>query len=80
MHPIHVDAGLLKAESVSPVQAHDYYWSNCIVETLDIAEVPGDHNAMFFPETPPPGRRRPGTPAAERPVTGRGDGYIDTGG
>ena len=30
-------------------QPHDYYWGRHINGHLDIAEVPGDHNAMFYP-------------------------------
>ena len=34
-------------------QPHDYYWGRHINGHLDIAEVPGDHHAMFFPENAP---------------------------
>ena len=44
---------MLKAEWVWPIQPHDYYWGRYITGTLDIAEVPGDHNAMFYPENAP---------------------------
>ena len=50
---IDVDAALLKAEWVWPVQPHDYYWGRHINGQLDIAEVPGDHHAMFYPENAP---------------------------
>ena len=53
MSTIDVDAAVLKAEWVWPVQPHDYYWSRYIDGQLDIAEVPGDHNAMFYPENAP---------------------------
>jgi acyl transferase domain-containing protein/thioesterase domain-containing protein len=51
--PITVDAALLKAEWVWPVHAHDYHWGQYINGHLDIAEVPGDHEAMFYPENAP---------------------------
>ncbi|MGI9029402.1 MAG: thioesterase domain-containing protein, partial [Ilumatobacteraceae bacterium] len=53
MHPVEVDAAILKAEWVWPVQPHDYYWGQHLRGELDIAEVPGDHNAMFYPENAP---------------------------
>ena len=53
MTSIDVDALVLKAEWVWPVQPHDYYWGRHITGTVDVAEVPGDHNAMFYPENAP---------------------------
>jgi thioesterase domain-containing protein len=53
MHTVDVDAAVLKAEWVWPTQPHDYYWGRYITGQLDITEVPGDHNAMFFPENAP---------------------------
>ena len=53
MSSIDVDAALLKAEWVWPSQPHDYYWKRHINGHIDIAEVPGDHFAMFFPENAP---------------------------
>ena len=53
MHTIDVDAAVLKAEWVWPVQPHDYYWRRFIKGELEVAEVPGDHNAMFYPENAP---------------------------
>jgi acyl transferase domain-containing protein/thioesterase domain-containing protein/acyl carrier protein len=53
MKPIEVDAAILKAEWVWPIQPHDYHWSRFIKGSLEIAEVPGDHNAMFYPEHAP---------------------------
>jgi hypothetical protein len=53
MEPIEVDAVILKAEWVWPIQPHDYHWQRFIKGTLEIAEVPGDHNAMFYPENAP---------------------------
>jgi thioesterase domain-containing protein len=53
MGTIDVDAAVLKAEWVWPVQPHDYYWSRYVTGSLDIREVPGDHNAMFLPEHAP---------------------------
>jgi acyl transferase domain-containing protein/thioesterase domain-containing protein/acyl carrier protein len=53
MKTVDVDAAILKAEWVWPTQPHDYYWSNHINGHLDIVEVPGDHNAMFYPENAP---------------------------
>jgi thioesterase domain-containing protein len=53
MTSIDVDALVLKAEWVWPVQPHDYYWGRYITGHLDVAEVPGDHNAMFYPENAP---------------------------
>jgi acyl transferase domain-containing protein/thioesterase domain-containing protein/acyl carrier protein len=53
MGTIDVDAAVLKAEWVWPVQPHDYYWGAHIRGDLDIREVPGDHNAMFLPENAP---------------------------
>jgi hypothetical protein len=48
-----VDSAVLKAEWVWPIQPHDYYWGPHIKGHLEIAEVPGDHNAMFYPENAP---------------------------
>ena len=53
MSTIDVNAAILKAEWVWPIQPHDYYWGQYITGRLDIAEVPGDHNAMFYPENAP---------------------------
>ena len=53
MSTIDVNAAVLKAEWVWPIQPHDYYWGKYIKGDLDIAEVPGDHNAMFYPENAP---------------------------
>ena len=53
MGTVDVDAALLKAELVWPMQPHDYYWADHIDGTLEIYEVPGDHNLMFFPEYAP---------------------------
>ena len=53
MGTIDVDAAVLKAEWTWPTQPHDYYWGRHIRGELDIAEVPGDHNAMFYPENAP---------------------------
>ncbi len=53
MSPIEVDAAILKAEWVWPIQPHDYYWARYIKGSLEIVEVPGDHNAMFYPEHAP---------------------------
>jgi acyl transferase domain-containing protein/thioesterase domain-containing protein/acyl carrier protein len=53
MKPIEVDAAILKAEWVWPIQPHDYHWGRFINGSLEIAEVPGDHNAMFYPEHAP---------------------------
>jgi acyl transferase domain-containing protein len=51
--PVEVDAAILKAEWVWPIQPHDYYWGRYIKGSLEIVEVPGDHNAMFYPEHAP---------------------------
>ncbi len=53
MSTIDVDAAVLKAEWVWPIQPHDYYWTRYITGDFEVAEVPGDHNAMFFPENAP---------------------------
>ena len=53
MSTIDVNAAILKVEWVWPIQPHDYYWGQYIRGRLDIAEVPGDHNAMFYPENAP---------------------------
>ncbi len=67
MGTIDVDAGLLKAEWVWPIQPHDYYWGGHILGNIDIVEVPGDHHAMFFPENAPT------LAAALRPLLARFD-------
>ena len=36
-----------------PSQPYDYHWARYIRGDLDIVEVPGDHNAMFYPENAP---------------------------
>ena len=48
--PIDVNAAVLKAEWVWPLQPDDYYWTPYIKGRLDIAEVPGNHDTMVFPE------------------------------
>ena len=48
-----VDAALFKAEWVWPTQPDDYYWRRHLTGDLDIATVPGDHHAMFYPENAP---------------------------
>ncbi|MFV0308088.1 MAG: type I polyketide synthase [Desertimonas sp.] len=53
MTTIHVDAVVLKAEWVWPTQPDDYYWGRHIDGDLEVREVPGDHNEMFFPEHAP---------------------------
>jgi hypothetical protein len=50
---VDVDAALLKAQWVWPTQPHDSYWGPHITGHIDIAEVPGDHSAMFYPENAP---------------------------
>ena len=50
---IDVDAALLKAEWVWPSQPHDYYWGKYVNGDIEVAVVPGDHQAMFFPENAP---------------------------
>jgi acyl transferase domain-containing protein/thioesterase domain-containing protein len=51
--PVDVDAAVFKAEWVWPSQPYDYHWARYIRGDLDIVEVPGDHNAMFYPENAP---------------------------
>ena len=53
MSSVDVDALVLKAEWVWPTHPHDYHRGRHITGTNDDAEVPGDHNAMFFPEHAP---------------------------
>lgn len=53
MSVIHTDAAVLKAEWVWPIQPHDYHWGRFIDGELDIAVIPGNHNAMFYPENAP---------------------------
>jgi thioesterase domain-containing protein/acyl carrier protein len=51
--PLAVDVILLKADWVWPTQPDDYNWRQHLRGDLDIGEVPGDHNAMFYPENAP---------------------------
>ena len=53
MKTIDVDAVLLKAEWVWPSQPNDYHWGRSVNGRIEIAEVPGDHHAMFYPENAP---------------------------
>jgi thioesterase domain-containing protein/acyl carrier protein len=53
MTQVEVNAAIIKADRIWPVRAYDYHWHRYIGGRLDIAETPGDHWAMFFPENVP---------------------------
>ncbi len=50
---IDVDALLIKADLVWPVQSEDYGWGEHITGRIEIRTAPGDHDSMFFPENAP---------------------------
>lgn len=51
MKSINVDAAVLKAEWVWPVQPNEFFWDQYINRGLDIAEVPGDTTRCSTPRT-----------------------------
>ena len=51
--PLQVDVGLLRAGEVWPMHPFDYYWTPHILGTIDVTEVPGNHDSMVLPENAP---------------------------
>ena len=48
-----VDATVIKADDVWPMQPHDYYWSQVIDGSLTVRTSPGNHLSMFSDELVP---------------------------